>query len=156
MTEKKSLLARFDENNIVKISDDTTAERLFITRRVNGEEKYASMDYEGNYSLPTISLHLVNNAASNVSITTLYELDSISIQNKSYTITPSDYLDIKALYGIDEDYGTNLYGVVISGYGLAITDAVSDLVNCKYKAGSHVILTIDDPSENSAATITFS
>ena len=104
MTEKKSLLARFDENNIVKISDDTTAERLFITRRVNGEEKYASMDYEGNYSLPTISLHLVNNAASNVSITTLYELDSISIQNKSYTITPSDYLDIEALYGIDEAF----------------------------------------------------
>ena len=57
--EKKSLVARFDEENIVSVTHDPDNETFLITYLEDGIEKYANIDYDGNYKFPTMKLKIV-------------------------------------------------------------------------------------------------
>lgn len=53
-TTEKSLIARFDNDNIIKIVDDETEQKFNVILTTNGKEKSAPVKYDGSFSFPEL------------------------------------------------------------------------------------------------------
>lgn len=145
--ERKSLVARFDENNIVSVTHDPDNETLLITYLEDGVKKYCSIDYNGDYKLPLMTLTVVNNKSSAFTITSLSTIAAYGIQRSASQTAAGTTEEFTSIYNSKED---GRYFVNITPF----TGTFSDFVNCKVMAGTSNNLEILDPSIDASCTLT--
>ena len=89
--EKKSLVARFDEENIVRIGEDTVNEKFIITRIADGVEHSASVKPDGSFKFPKFTYRINNSTGSVKSFANLLSAEQYGIWVRStYTILAGD------------------------------------------------------------------
>ena len=156
MTEKKSLLARFDEEHIIKVAtspDDP--ERLFVDFTDSDGKMVGvkSLSVNGGYNYPKMHVKLINNSASAVNFLNAYIQSEYGMASELTSIGVGETKDFDLVYLYDptQDDWQGYYAnfATTSGYPTG-----TDLVNCKVVPTHRNIFTIGDPSLDSAATIT--
>ena len=153
MTERKSLLARFDEEHIVKIAtspDDP--ERLFVDFTDSDGEMVGvkSLSVNGGYDYPKMHLKITNNSAVATQLTDAYKQSLYGMATETTSIGIGETKDLEIVYQYDTKQNFKAYYVdiaTIDGYTKA-----SDLVNCRQHT-AHNMLLIDDPSLDSFANV---
>lgn len=145
--EKKSLVARFDEDNIIRIIEDRT-DRLIVNTIINGIEQSAPIDMsDGSFSFSFINVTYQNTTASVVTIAGIYTPDDYGIRlNDNLGIAANTtYANNNQLLEYDGDnYFYQVYTTSVHTY--------THLENC-YVDGNRVI--IIDPSLNASCVVKF-
>ncbi len=156
--ERKSLVARFDTENIVKVAtspDDP--ERLFITMLDSkGKEFTVPVSLADDaLSFPLMHMTVINNTGDDLTFQQQYNLAQYGLSIEPVTVADGATEEVTTMY----EYSPNItpaegrYAAYI-GVAESVTATYSDKVNCDEVEASFAVIT--DPFADSSITITFS
>ena len=151
MTEKKSLLARFDEETILGvITSPDDSERLFVSFPDNGKMITKSLSTAGGYSYPKMHLKVINNSAIATGFFEAYDQSEYGMTTIQLSVSPGETDEASIVYMHDAKENPWYYVNIgtVDGYVTA-----TEMVNCRIGSANNILF-IDDPSLDSSATVT--
>ena len=148
--EKKSLVARFSDESMVKIVEDPAMSRLIVELDNFGSKYSAPVDLDGELAFSFINISYVNTKNTAVIIAGVYTPDDYGVRiNDSFTINANTtYANNDQLYEYDgNEYFYQIYTTATVNF--------ENLENC-YADPDNKRLIIIDPSVNAKCIVKLS
>ena len=143
MPERKSLLARFDEEHIIKVATASdNDERLYVTFHENEKDNTYALSLNGGYDTPKATATIINNSGDTVTFTSLWSNAEYGAGLVPVTIASGETKNIESCYFLRK-YGSGPKWVVDleEGSTSIFNSNASEYINCEKADGSRWYIT---------------